>query len=215
MGGCGSAHMRMYLPSSDRVSGPPTWGQSRTQKAREVQRGYRTRTDHIPGAICGAPLAGLDRASEFLATPLFNQHKLPALVKHLLDLFGHVDDARRRDQVVVLLDVAVVEFFEPEAVGVLAIGVRRADVNPMPNLTLATQGRQGCDVRVHCSKHDSSVRHLAANVPRPIVPIDAQCVDGLGGVVVGMQEFHDAAQVVWLARRLAHEVHMICSRSLR
>lgn len=84
----------------------------------------------------------------------------------------------------------------------------------MPDLALAAQGRQGADVRVHAGKDHSRVAGLAPNVLGAIVPIDAHRVHRPGGVVVGVHELHDAAQVVGLSRRLAHEIDVICQDAL-
>lgn len=146
---------------------------------RQRNTGGYTKERNIPGAVAGASLAGLNGASELLATPLLNQNIFPAVVQDFLDSFGNIDNARSRYKVVIFLDVAVIELLKPEAVGRLAIFVRVADLHPVPNLTLASQRCQGTDVGVHCCKHDSRVVHFASNIPRAIIPIDAQRINWL------------------------------------
>lgn len=84
----------------------------------------------------------------------------------------------------------------------------------MANLTLASQRRQGTDVGVHCCEEGSCIGCLAANVSGAVEPIEAQCINGLGLVILLVQKFHDATNIIGLPGRLAHKVNMICDESL-
>lgn len=180
--------------------------ESRSEDGNKVARA----TADLPGTVITASLAELDSASQLLATPLLDEDIVPTLVQDLLDPVGDVDDRGRRDEIVVLLDVTVVELLVPEAVGRLAVLVHVGDLNAMPDLAFATQRGERADIRVHGRKDQTSVGDLAADVLGAVVPIDAQRVDGPLGVVLRVEEFHDAAQIVRLAWRLTDQVDMIC-----
>jgi len=165
---------------------------------------------YVPGTVAATSLAELDGASQLLTTPLLHQDELPALIEHLLDLVGNVDDAGGRDKVVILLDVAVVELLVPEAVGRFAELVHAVNLAAVHYAALAAQRRQRANVGVHRGEDLARVDGLAPDILRAVEPVDAYRVHGSGGVVPGVQELHDAAQVVGLAGGFTDEIHMIC-----
>lgn len=183
---------------------PPAWEACHRREVDERPSGY------VPCAIAGASLAELNGASELLATPLLHQHKLPALVQHLLHRVWHVYYARRRYQVVVFLNVAVIQLLEPEAVWGLAILVHAWDVYAMADRAFPAKRRQRADVGMHGREKQPRVRRLASDVLWPVIPIDAHRVHLVCGIILRMQKLHDAAQVIGLPRWLAHEVDVIC-----
>ena len=64
---------------------------------------------------------------------------------------------------------------------------------------------------MHGGVDQSAVIVVALDIARTVVPIDPKRVDRRAGIIrFGMQEFHDTTQIVWLARRLAYQVHVIC-----
>ena len=63
---------------------------------------------------------------------------------------------------------------------------------------------------MHCRVHKAAVTVEALYISRAIVPIDTKGVDGRVRIVgIGVQEFHNPTEIVWLAGRFAHEVHMV------
>ena len=52
---------------------------------------------------------------------------------------------------------------------------------------------------------------VSLNISWTVEPIDAERIYALLWVVVNVDEFHNAAQIVGFSRRLAYKVHLICS----
>ena len=64
---------------------------------------------------------------------------------------------------------------------------------------------------MHCRIHQSGVIIVALHISWAIEPIHTHRLDPLLRVVVDVDKFHDPAEIVRLAGRLAHEVHLICT----
>lgn len=62
---------------------------------------------------------------------------------------------------------------------------------------------------MHCRIDQAGVIVVTLHIPRAIKPIDAQRFNSLLGVVVDVDEFHNSAEIIGLAGRLAHKVHLI------
>lgn len=107
------------------------------------------------------------------------------------------------------MDEAIKDLVEPETVLGLAVLVQVANFATMQDLAFPPEGCNGAKVRVHRRIDETSVIVVALHVSWAIEPIDAQRLDPLLGVVVDVDEFHDPAEVVGLAGRLAHKVHLI------
>lgn len=153
----------------------------------------RPRLDDLLGTVPTTPLARLDCTGEFLGTALFHQNIFPSLVQNLLDLCRHIDNLCTGDHLVVLLNVAVVEFLKVEAVWRLPILIHVWDLGLVADLAFAAQRRQWADIRVHRRKHNSCVIDSFANIFWSVIPVDAQSIHRLGRVVLHVQEFHDTA----------------------
>ena len=88
--------------------------------------------------IPNATLAALNGAGQFLDSARFEADILPSLVQCLLDLVGHIDDRRDRNNVVPTMDEAIEDLIEPETVLRLAVLVQIADFASMQNLALSS-----------------------------------------------------------------------------
>jgi hypothetical protein len=62
---------------------------------------------------------------------------------------------------------------------------------------------------VHCSIDQSRVVVVATNISWTIKPIDPERIYTLFRVVLFVDQFHDATQVVWFPGRLAYEIHLV------
>ena len=63
---------------------------------------------------------------------------------------------------------------------------------------------------MHCRVHKAAVTVEALYISRAIVPVDTKGIDRRIRIVgIGVQEFHNPTEIVWLAGRFAHEVHMV------
>lgn len=158
----------------------------------------------LRSAIPDAALAALDSAGQLFDATGLETNVLPSLIKRLLDLNGHVDDGRHRDDVVPAMNETVKDLVEPEAVLGLAIVVQVANLAAMQDLAFASEGGEGAEVRVHGRIHQTGVIVVTLHIARAIEPVDAQRLDALLGVVVDVDEFHYSAKIVGLAGRLAH-----------
>jgi len=131
----------------------------------------------LPRAVAGTSLARLNRTGQLLAPALLHQNVLPALVEHLFDVLRYVDDLRRGDDLVILLNITVIQLLIPEAVGLAFVFGHVWDLALVPDLALAAQGCQRVDLGVHRGKNQARVLHLTANVLWSVVPIDAKRVN--------------------------------------
>lgn len=64
---------------------------------------------------------------------------------------------------------------------------------------------------MHGRIDQTSVIVVALDISWAVEPINSHGLYPLLGVVVDVDKFHNPAEVVRLAGRLAHEVHLICT----
>lgn len=107
------------------------------------------------------------------------------------------------------MNKAIKNLIEPEAVFRLAELVEIVDLAPVQNLAFASKRCDGAQVRMHCGVHQAGVIVVALNVPRPIEPVHAERFHAFLRVIVNMDKFHNPAEVVRLAWRLAYKVDLI------
>lgn len=50
-------------------------------------------------------------------------------------------------------------------------------------------------------------------VARAVVPVDAQGVDRVGGIIIGVKKLHNTRQIVGLTRRFAYKVYVVYGKS--
>lgn len=163
-----------------------------------------------PCAIPDTPFAFLHLAAKFFAALRLHQKILPPLHENLAYCLGNIADSNCRNHIVIALNVPVEHAFKVKAVATLAVLIDVFDFGSVFNVAFPTDGRQRTGVGVHRCKEDTRVGDLALNVLGSVVPVDSNRVDRLGGIIVCMQELHDAGKVVWFARGLADEVDVVC-----
>ena len=109
------------------------------------------------------------------------------------------------------MNEAIKDLVEPETVLGLAVLIQVADFASMQNLALPPQRGNRAEIGMHRRIHQTGVIVVALDISRAIKPVHAHRLYFLLGVVVDVDEFHDPAEVVGLAGRLAHKVHLICT----
>lgn len=112
------------------------------------------------------------------------------------------------------MDVPVEHFLKIKAIAHLAEFVDVIDFAAVEDVALAADGGQRALVRVHRREDDARVGYFAVYILRSVIPVDADRLDRLRWIVVGVQEFHDAREVVGLAGRLAYQVDVVYAKAL-
>lgn len=118
-----------------------------------------------------AALAAFHSACQFFYPARLETDVFPSFIKCLLHLVRDVDDLRRGDDVVPAMDKSVEDLIEPEAVFCLSIFVEITNFAPVQYLTLASERRNGTQIRMHRGVHKARVIVVTLNVSRPIKPI--------------------------------------------
>lgn len=164
---------------------------------------------NLRGTKANTALAALDGTSKFFYPTRFQADVLPSLIQGLLNLVGHIDDLRRGDNIVPAMDEAIIYLIKPEAVLRFAVFIEIADLTSMQDLTFASERCDGAEIRMHGGVHQARIIVVALHISRTVEPVDAQRLDALFQIVVDVDKFHDPAEIVGLAWRLAHEVHLV------
>jgi hypothetical protein len=156
--------------------------------------------------------ASLAGAGEISTSANLNEDKVPPSIKNVFDAGRDIDNVLGGNDFVVALHVSIVELVEPKAVLFLTEDVQVVDAAHVLNVALSSQRGERTCVRVHRGKDDSRILNSSSNVFWPIEPVDANGIDWLTRVIVGMEKFHDSGKVIGLAGRLADEVGMVWYR---
>lgn len=108
------------------------------------------------------------------------------------------------------MDEAIEDLREVKRVWLLSVCFHVDNLISVSNRTSSTQGCQRTCIRMHCPIQKPCIVAESLNISRSIIPIDAQRINGRRWVIrLHVQEFHNPTHIVWLPRRLAHQVHLI------
>ena len=172
-------------------------------------RSPRDMEGSLPCTKTGTTFARLHGAGQLFAPPCFHHQELPPLVQDLLDMDGNVDNLANRNYIVVSMNITIEQPVVPKAISCLSILIDVFDFASVLDPTFSPQRGERTHVGVHGREDDAGIGHLAIDIARTIIPVHTNRVDGKGRLVVHVQEFHDACEIVGFSRRLTHEIDMI------
>ncbi len=159
---------------------------------------------HLPCAITRATLAGFDSARQLFPTAYFDYHIFPTLVKDLLHFLWNIDDLGDGNDFVESMDVAIKQFVIPKGIGLFPIQVQVNNVISMNHSTFSSQRGDVYHGSLKGSINGSSIVGLARAVTRAQKPVNFEFNDRFGIIVIGMKEFQDPSEVIWLSRRFTY-----------
>lgn len=133
-----------------------------------------------------ASFAGFDRTCQFLATSCLYDYKFPALIQDLLNFGRDIDDVTSRDNFIIAVYVAIVQFFIPKRILRVSQLVEVVYLGSVLDRAFAAQRREWTDIGMHGCEDLASIVNLAADILWTVIPIQPQSVDGLLIVVLNM-----------------------------
>jgi len=155
--------------------------------------------------VSGTALAQFDSTGQLFHPARLYHYVLPSLIQGLLYILRYIDHLGGGNGFVPSVDEAIEDLVEPETVFAFAIFVQVWDLVFVLYRTLSSQRRDWTQIRMHGCIYHPCVVASSTNVSRSITPIDANLFDGRARYVGYLKtKFHDAADIVWFARRFAY-----------